>query len=163
MNHIDIERAIPGDHSLLFRLLQLYYFDSTRWSGEDILPDGLYESSEEGVRSYLAGGADRAYIARVNGHPAGFALVEPAEGFDEGVSELADMFVLPKYRGLGIGTSLIEHTIFANRSPWLVAMFRQDLAAQRYWRGAFERLPFRSVRALEADAGSRFLQYLVNE
>lgn len=41
MNTITITPAEPAQHGLLFRLLQLYYFEASTWSDEDILPSGL--------------------------------------------------------------------------------------------------------------------------
>lgn len=160
---VDIRLAQAADHALLFRLLQLYYFEATRWSGEDLQADGLYESCEEALRDYLGGGKERALIARVDGHPAGFALIEPAHGFDRGIQELADLFVLPKYRRRGLALALLEHAMQGSTQPWLVANFREDTEAQAFRRHLAARLPSCSIRQLPDDPDSRCLLFLLNE
>jgi hypothetical protein len=78
-----VERATREDQALLFRMLQFYYFEATQWSGEDLLGNGLYECDAAGVASYCEpDGVDAAWLLKVDGHPAGFVLVEsiPFEG-----------------------------------------------------------------------------------
>lgn len=147
MPAFSIERATAAEFPLLFRLLQLYYFEATRWSGEDILGDGLYDCDEAGVRSYISeDGQDAAYLLRVDGKPAGFALVEWIPYEDGQIREFADLFVLPKYRRLGLAEAATRRIVLDTEGPWLLAVFRQDEAALKYWQNAFVRLPFRSVR-----------------
>lgn len=147
MMGVAIDRATVLDQALLFRLLQLYYFEATRWSGEDLGPDGLYECDENGLLAYFdPEGPDRAYIVRVDGMPAGFALVEQITHAGAPITELADLFVLPKYRRRGLADALTREIVLPGDQPWLIANFHRDQDAQRYWRSAFARLPFRSVR-----------------
>ena len=162
MDHFTIERAGIGDAKLLFRLLQLYYFDATRWSGEDILDTGLYDSEEAGVRAYLdPSGDDAAYLLKADGKVAGFVLVEPVPFEGGRIAEFADLFVLPKYRGRGLATEAVRRIVLASEHPWLIAVFRGDEDALRYWRSAFARLPFRGVR--EGPADNTFHLFVVNE
>ncbi|SFZ73344.1 GNAT family N-acetyltransferase [Chitinimonas taiwanensis] len=162
MNTITITPAGPAQHGLLFRLLQLYYFEASHWSDEDILPSGLYDASEEGVRSYLLGGDDYALLAWVDGHPAGFALVEAAQGVPPARYELADMFVLPKYRGRGVAEALLAQTMLPSPAPWLVAVFKRDAAALRYWQKRFAQWPAKSVQAQADRADSPFHLFVVS-
>ena len=164
MSDSTISLAIAGEERILFRLLQLYYFESTRWSGEDIQDDGLYDSSEEGLANYMQGeDGVAAYLVRVDGHLAGFVLTERYEFEGEIVDELADLFVLPKYRGRGIATQLIERLILPAQHPWLIAVFRDDAEALRFWSGAFERLPFRSMRPWDVASRPQFHLFRLNE
>ena len=163
MSDLDISLAQASDHALLFRLLQLYYFEASSWSGEDLQSDGLYESCADALHDYLSGGEERALIARIDGHPAGFVLIEPAQGFAPGTQELADLFVLPKYRLRGLALTLVEHAMRGSTHPWLVANFREDEAAQRFRQHLFARNQLRSVRQLPDDPQSRCLLFLLNE
>ena len=164
MHQFSIHVATPAEQGLLFRLLQLYYFDSTRWSGEDLQDDGLYDCEEDGLLRYFqANSGDRAYILRVNGKPAGFVLVDEIEFDGKSISEFADIFVVPKYRGIGLASAATDQIVVASENPWLVAIFRDDKAALRYWQSAFERLRFRSVRPTEDPADDRFQLFIVNE
>jgi predicted acetyltransferase len=156
-----IERATREDQALLFRMLQFYYFEATQWSGEDLLADGLYESDQAGVASYCEpDGVDAAWLLKVDGQAAGFVLVEsiPFEGGH--IRELADLFVMPKYRGLGLAEAATRKIVPGHAGPWLIAVFRKDVRALRYWQGAFTRLPFRSVHP--GPHHELFHQFIIN-
>ena len=130
MHRFSIDVAQPAERGLLFRLLQLYYFDSTRWSGEDLQDDGLYDCEEDGLLGYFQENSkDRAYILRVGGKPAGFVLVDDIEFDGKQVSEFADIFVVPKYRGIGLAAAATNQIVVASEQPWLVAIFRDAQAA----------------------------------
>ena len=162
MDGFSIQAATAADKSLLFRLLQLYYFEATRWSGEDILDDGSYDCDEDGLASYIgAQGADAAYILRVDGKPAGFALVEWLPFGNGQIREFADLFVLPKYRRLGLAEAATRRIVLETEGPWLFAVCRKDEAALRYWNNAFARLPFRAVRPGPED--EVFHQFIIND
>ncbi|MDW5418718.1 GNAT family N-acetyltransferase [Iodobacter sp. CM08] len=164
MHQLSIEPAKPEDKTLLFRLLQLYFFDSTQWSEEDLQEDGLYECEEEGLLSYF--GSDersRAYILRVDGKPAGLALIDSVQFEGKQISEFADLFVLPKYRRLGLASAATTQIVINSKNPWLFAIFRKDQEAKRYWQASFKRLPFRSVRAADDPAEDQFHLFVVNE
>ena len=156
-----IERATREDQALLFRMLQFYYFEATQWSGEDLLEDGLYESDAAGVASYCEpDGVDVAWLLKVDGQVAGFVLVEsiPFEGGQ--IRELADLFVMPKYRRLGLAEAATRKIVPGHEGPWLLSVFRKDERALRYWQGAFARLPFRSVQPGPHHA--LFHQFIIN-
>lgn len=164
MNELSVEPATLRDKTLLFRLLQLYFFDSTRWSGEDLQEDGLYECEEDGLLSYLnADDGGRAYILRVSGELAGFALVDDVPFEGKRIAEFADLFVLPKYRRLGLASAATTQIVINSENPWLFAVFRKDREAMRYWQASFKRLPFRSVRVADDSAEDMFHFFVVNE
>lgn len=164
MNELSVEPATLKDKTLLFRLLQLYYFDSTRWSGEDLQEDGLYECEEDGLLSYFnTEDQSRAYILRVSGKLAGFALVDDVPFEGKRISEFADLFVLPKYRRLGLASAATTQIVINSENPWLFAVFRKDREAVRYWQASFKRLPFRSVRGADDPADEMFHFFIVNE
>lgn len=164
MSDSTISLAVAGEERILFRLLQLYYFESSRWSSEDLQDDGLYDCSEEGLASYMQREEGMAaYLVRVEGRLAGFALTERYEFEGQTVDELADLFVLPKYRGRGIATQLIEQLVLPAQHPWLIAVFREDAQALRFWQRAFERLPFRSMRPWEVASRPQFHLFRLNE
>jgi predicted acetyltransferase len=164
MHDLTIELAKPDEKALLSRLLQLYFFDSTPWSGEDIQEDGRYECNDESLLNY-SDSTDSycAYILRVDGKPAGFALLEDQEFQGKQLTEFADLFVLPKYRRLGVGSAVVTKLVLDSERTWLFAIFRNDLQALRYWQSSFKRLPFRSVRATEDPEDDRFHLFIINE
>ena len=157
-----IERATREDQALLFRMLQFYYFEATHWSGDDLPGNGLYECDAAGVASYCEpDGADAAWLLKVDGQGPGFVLVEliPFEGGQ--IRELADLFVMPKYRRLGLAEAATRKIVPGHEGPWLVAVFRKDERALRYWQGAFARLSFRSFQP--GPHHEVFHQFIIND
>jgi predicted acetyltransferase len=164
MHELSIDLAKPEEKALLSRLLQLYFYDSTPWSDEDIKEDGRFECDDDNLLNYNdSANTYRAYILRVDGKPAGFALVEDLEFQGRQLSEFADLFVLPKYRRLGLASAVTTQIVLNSDGTWLFAIFRKDLQAMRYWQSAFRRLPFKSVRAAEAPEDDRFHLFIINE
>ena len=54
MSNVSLINLKISDTTTLQRLLQLYYFDSTSWSKEDIGIDGLYDgSTTSDLESYV--------------------------------------------------------------------------------------------------------------
>lgn len=164
MHDLSVEAAKHQDKDLLSRLLQLYFFDSTHWSKEDIQEDGLYECDEESLLNFLDSESSyRAYILRVDGRPAGFALVEDVSFEGTLISEFADLFVLPKSRRLGLASLATRRLVVNSDKAWLIAVFREDAEAMRFWQSAFKKLPFRSVRHANDPTEDRFHLFVVNE
>ncbi|MEM8510778.1 putative acetyltransferase [Massilia sp. MP_M2] len=156
-----VERATREHQALLFRMLQLYYFEATHWSGEDLLADGLYECDADGVASYCEpDGVDVAYLLTVDGQAAGFVLVELIPFENGQIRELADLFVMPKYRRLGLAEAATRKIVPGHEGPWLFAVFRKDERALRFWQSAFTRLPFRSVQP--GPHHELFHQFIIN-
>lgn len=157
---MNITRATAAEQTLLYRLLQLYYFESSRWSGEDAQNDGLYDTDYDGVAHYTSGATkDEAWLVRVGGLIAGFALIERYECGGRLVHEFADLFILPKYRAKGIASRLVEELVLPADHAWLIAVFRADINASKFWKKLFDRLPFGSVREVKGDP--EFYQYMV--
>lgn len=102
-------------------------------------------------------------VGRPRVHIAGFLLVGLQQLQERAIKELADLYVLPKYRGLGIATEVIRQTVMASAHPWLIGVFRLDVHAQRFWERAFQRLPFSSVRELLPPEYPDLREFIVNE
>jgi len=73
---------------------------------------------------------------------------------------LADLFVMPKYRRLGLAEAATRKIVAGHEGPWLLSVFRKDERALRYWQGAFARLPFRSVQP--GPHHELFHQFIIN-
>jgi predicted acetyltransferase len=164
MHAFSVQVGTRKDIALLSRLLQLYFFESTSWSGEDIQEDGLYDNDEQALLLFLdPERTEKAYILRVDEKPAGFVLVEEVEFEGKQILEYADVFVLPKHRGIGLASAATEQIVIGSGRPWLFAVFRNDLSALRYWQRAFQRLPFERVRLADDPEDKRFHCFVINE
>lgn len=121
-----------GEEQQLYNFHQLYCYDSSLWSGDDPLGDGLFDVNPEIVASYVNGSGKYAWWIRYEGITAGFILCEEVDIEHGSVLELADMFVLRRHRRKGIGSAAATQLLTDGR-PWLVTVFRDDRQAVHFW------------------------------
>ncbi|MNJ52666.1 hypothetical protein D3C77_480120 [compost metagenome] len=74
--------------------------------------------------------------------------------------ELADLFILKRYRRKGIGRAIASQVLMSGESDWLVRFYDQDETAHAFWRTVLDNLP-RPVRTIELDDEPELLSYLV--
>ena len=73
----------------------------------------------------------KAYLFDVDGHPAGFALVRLTDPI-----ELAEFFILRKYRRTGVGTAAAREAIARHAGRWIVTQIPSNEPATAFWRHA---------------------------
>lgn len=125
-----------SDAVLLSNLMALYVHDlSAMFEHVEIGEDGRYGYPE--LPSYLAGERGRsAFLIRHEGAVAGFVLVRrgsPASD-DPSVLDVAEFFVLRKYRGRGVGRAAATLLWDAMPGSWVVRASRANSDAVRFWR-----------------------------
>ncbi len=128
----------PPDVAMVRRLVQLYLYDlgGDRWRVES---DGSF-ADPGWHRRFWARRGRHHFVIRVDGRPAGFALVsERAHFAGDGTREISEFFVLRRYRRRGVG-GRVARALFA-RFPghWELAELSWNVAAQRFWRGLIRR------------------------
>lgn len=157
---IQLVQTGPEHAELIRNLYQYYAYESSDWEQEDVEIDGRFYVHEEHLARYWSEPQWSANLILADGFIAGFLLIERSElpGLD--ALELADLFVLKKYRRLGIGRALATQVLLSGDSPWLVRFYPQDEPAQAFWRAVLDDLP-RPVRAIELDDEPQLLNFLV--
>ena len=100
--------ATVQDAEVVFRLMQLYYFESSAWSGEEILASGLYDSTLLDVQLRLRDEPEWTRLLWLDGVLCGFVQVDNVDIEGRRLPELADLFILPKHRGKGIATAVVK-------------------------------------------------------
>jgi len=95
-----VRRAEPADKPTLWRLLQLYLHDFSEFLPTDLGPDGEFEYPY--FDAYWTELGRAPLVIEAGGHLAGFALVR------SGVpNDLAEFFVLRRYRRQGVGRQAV--------------------------------------------------------
>ena len=136
---IDVQQAADKEQDLLAALFQLYRYDFTEFTGDDVGDDGRFDVGR--LPMYWSDPSRWPFVLRVDGHPAGFALVRRGEALDDGgdVMDVAEFFVMRKYRrhraGEGMATQLFRR--FPGR--WQVREMQENLPAQAFWRTIIRR------------------------
>ena len=122
--------------------------------------DGRFYIHEEHLARYWQDPQWSANLILVDGFIAGFLLVERSEFAALNALELADLFILKRYRRKGIGRAIASQVLMSEEFDWLVRFYDQDETAQAFWRAVLDNLP-RPVRTIELDDEPELLSYLV--
>lgn len=125
----EVDSAAESDQPLLDRMMQLYLYDFSETTGYDLGADGRYEYAW--LPSYATDVDRHAFLARADGHLAGFALVREGEE-----TEMAEFFVARKYRRSGLGTTLARDVFARFPGPWRVKQLKTNLTAICFWQSA---------------------------
>lgn len=157
---IELIETGPEHAELIRNLYQFYAYESSDWEQEDVEVDGRFYIHEEHLARYWQEPQWSANLILVDGFIAGFLLIERSElpGID--ALELADLFILKKYRRQGVGQAVASQVLTSGNSDWLVRFYRQDESALAFWRRVLGELA-RPVHELVLDDDPQLLSYRV--
>ncbi|WP_434752295.1 GNAT family N-acetyltransferase [Paenibacillus amylolyticus] len=116
-------------------LLELYKYDFREFDPEDdINPNGLYEYPY--LDHYFTEAGRFAFFIKVEEKLTGFALVRciGENEQNEKVYEMAEFFVMKKYRGLKCGQTAAYELFNTFNGVWKVAEMEMNVPAQKFWR-----------------------------
>lgn len=137
----EIVTATKADYPLVQNLARFYVYDMAEHAGWNFPPDGLFDAGDQfanyfglpGGREWPAGWRGFPFLIRIEGHPAGFALVkriaEQPPTFDMG-----EFFIGRQHRRLGLGRRVATALFDRFEGDWEVREMPSNLAAQAFWR-----------------------------
>jgi predicted acetyltransferase len=129
---VEILPAQVEDKPVLRHLLQLCLHDYSEFNGKEVSDHGLFDYPY--LDYYWTELGRYPFLVRVEGKLAGFVLVRrlEVEGY-EPLWQMAEFFILRKYRRQGIGRS-VAHRIFDRfEGRWEVTQEEGNLSAQAFW------------------------------
>lgn len=163
MSKVSLTKLKLSETMVLQRLLQLYYFESTNWSKEDICNDGLYDGCTASyLELYVNSEAAKAYLIWVGDTLVGFVLLDWIELEARMIWEFADFFVLPKYRGGWIALEAVRQVFVEVAQPMAASTFKENALALRFFKAVSKRMQLTSMREL-IEVDSPFYTFIVNE
>jgi predicted acetyltransferase len=124
--------------AILTRLLQLYAYDFSEMTGTDILENGLFSTPK--AEGFFELGRHPMLI-KMEGKLAGFVIVDQKSRFGtrEDPLDVAEFFVLRKFRKQGVG-QMVAHMIFDRyHGQWEVRQVPKNQAATLFWRTVIHR------------------------
>lgn len=128
-------RATSEDIPFLQNLAAYYIYDMSEFTHWPISADGRY-----GCRDASFWDAPRfeKWLIRVRGEPAGFAAVDTAYPDSRVDLDMAEFFVLRKFRHAGIGGAAATQLFGTYRGRWLVRVLPENAPALAFWRRVIE-------------------------
>ena len=136
MSTVVVTHAGPDERDALRQLIELYAYDFSEFNRADVGADGHY--GDYPYFDAIWTDDDRhALLFRVDGHLAGFAIVRTGDPND-----MAEFFVMRKYRRSGIGVDAARAVFTRFPGPWQTRQQFANAGATTFWRqaipGAFE-------------------------
>lgn len=137
---IEIVSARAEDKSVLRHLMELCQHDYSEFNGKDVNDHGLFDSPY--LDYYWTESGRHPFLVRVEGKLAGFVLVRRLE-LDEAESlwQMAEFFILRKYRRQGIGQEVAYRMFDRFEGRWEVTQEEGNLPAQQFWQRVISDYP----------------------
>lgn len=147
--------SLGREHEATFQnLIQLYTHDfSELWAGT---PRGDVQTNGRFMDYPLSGFWERARwsanLILVGTTTAGFALVNDLSHIGDDVdANVAEFFILRKFRGQGVGRSAAQTMFNSWPGSWEVAVASRNQAARKFWKRVIESSSeARDVREIDA-------------
>lgn len=147
MPKIELVVADASERPTLARLMQLYAYDFSEFMGWDVQGDGLFDAGDALAKCWSVPWR-HTYFVRVDDHIAGFAITDFRSRLSgsSDVMDVAEFFVLRKYRRQRIGATIASRLFALHSGKWEVRQTAKNVAAAAFWRrviaehtgGAFE-------------------------
>jgi predicted acetyltransferase len=131
--------AGPDDAGRLGALFELYAYDFSEILGLDVGKNGRFKPPP--LEVYWTDPRRHAFLIQVDERLAGFALVQERSHFTgaEAVNDMAEFFVLRRYRRRGVGEHVAGRLFDQFPGPWEVRQRAENHAATAFWRRAIAR------------------------
>lgn len=123
------------------QLLELYGHDFSPFTAADVDDHGLFGYHD--LDAYWTEPDRHPFLFRVGGHLAGFALVRSGLPHD-----MAEFFVMRKYRRSGVGATVARDVFARFPGEWQVRQIAANAAALAFWRTAIP-VPFNEDKSAE--------------
>ena len=131
--------ALPEQMLVLDNLLQLYAHDFSEFHAVEMDEVGRFQYHQ--LPLYWQEAGRHPFLIRVDGQWAGFVLVKQ----DAGVWDVAEFFVLRRFRRRKIGM-LVAHLVWRRfAGPWTVRVMVANHTAVRFWARALAQFMGREV------------------
>ena len=136
--NISLDRAAATDRPLLDRLMQFYAYDWSSLVGLDVDAEGRFAGVD--LNPYWGDDLHHPFVLRVDGRPAGFALIVGRSRLTGtlGVHDMAEFFVMRRYRRQGVGSAAARAAFDAFRGSWEVRQRDEHPDATRFWRAVID-------------------------
>jgi predicted acetyltransferase len=136
---VRVTPAGEEEQPVLRRLLGLYVYDFSEVMGLDVQDDGAFALPD--LIPYWRDPWRHPFLFRVEGKLAGFALVHGRSRLTgaDGINDMAEFFVLRKYRRQGVGEQAARELFGRFPGAWEVRERAANVNAIAFWRRVIDR------------------------
>jgi predicted acetyltransferase len=146
---IQVAPAQRAHQDTLRNLMQLYAYDFSEILFADVQDDGRFE--EHALDAYWQDAWRFPFLIHAGERLAGFALIHRKSRLSgaDSVWDMAEFFVLRRYRRAGVGTQAAHRLFVSHLGQWEVRERQGNVGATEFWR-----------KAISAYTGGRFTEEL---
>lgn len=130
----DLYEVEVKDKDIIYNLMQLYTYELSFFEDETtnftLLDNGLFTVSKY-IELYWKESNRHPYLLKCDDEIAGFVLVRLNE---ENMYEIAEFFVINKYRKMGAGTFMANKMFDKYKGKWEIRTLLKNKRAQEFWR-----------------------------
>lgn len=136
---LELIKASLNEKPILANLLELYAYDFTEFCDFDIGDNGFY--GYEYLPLYWTEPTRFPYLIYVNQKIAGFVLVQKGSPIseDSNVWDIAEFFVMKRYKEQGIGTATALKVWEQFKGCWQVRVLLSNPIACKFWLQAIKK------------------------
>ena len=133
----DLIKVEEKNKEVIYNLMQLYKYELSFYEDDSttftMLDSGLYVLKY--IEKYWQEENRHPYILKADNELAGFVLQRFNE---ENMNEIAEFFVLNKYRKLGAGKFMANKMFELYKGKWEVRTLLKNERAQKFWRNTIK-------------------------
>ena len=135
--NVHIKSILAEQKELFLNLYNLYLYDLSEFSGEDLLEEGKYDPTNTYL--YLERDELHPFLIQYEGKVIGFVLVCSPPYVPEGVDyTVQELFLVKKYRGQGLAAQVIDLVFAQFRGTFKVEQLANNAAAVSFWEKYYE-------------------------
>ena len=137
---IELVEATPAHRPVLTALFELYQYDFTEFTHEDVGDDGRF-GARFLHRYFDVDETRHAFLLRIDAKWAGLTLLHRGAFLvdDPEMMDIVEFFVMRKYRRHGAGEAMARAIFDRFPGRWEVRVMAENLPAQAFWRATVSR------------------------
>ncbi|MDE5577091.1 MAG: GNAT family N-acetyltransferase [Oscillospiraceae bacterium] len=131
--NISIEPILPEQKSVFIQMMELYSYDFSEFSDNDINEYGYFGYSH--IDDYWNEEGRYPFFIRVDEKLAGLVLVRSCCEYNNlsDPHNIAEFFVMKKYRHKGVGKTAAVKIFDMFPGGWEISQWSNNLPAQKFW------------------------------
>ncbi|MDE6596719.1 MAG: GNAT family N-acetyltransferase [Oscillospiraceae bacterium] len=132
--NINIEPILLEQKSVFVQMMELYMYDFSEFSDDDINKYGYFGYSH--IDDYWNENGRYPFFIRADEKLAGLVLVRSCCEYNNLIDphNIAEFFVMKKYRHKGVGKAASMKIFDMFRGGWEISQWSNNLPAQKFWK-----------------------------
>ena len=128
---IEILEARENDISVIQNLARFYVYDMSEYMGWRCPENGLFGCRDD---DFWDNNRNHFFVVRLDSELAGFAVIEELDEYESADYDVAEIFILRKFRRRGFGRNVAQILFDKFRGSWQVRQLPDNLPAPIFWR-----------------------------